>query len=422
MERRRSLPLYDCFIFNDEFDLLLTRLEILSPIAERFVLVESAHTFRGKPKPLHFARAKALCERADASPLSAKDYRLSRRLRPFIDRITHVEIKDMPDLDDPSQEASWKREAHQRNGMSVGLARCVRDHGSAALMSDVDEIPSPAALDDALKVGAPLPAVLSQRFFYYSLRCEKRKPWLGPVLATVGSAIAEGPQRLRDTRGSMRKVGDGGWHLSYFGSPERISCKIGSFAHQEYDRREFTDPSAIAARMSRGTDCYDRGSDEDMIVHDLMPEGIPEALWAYFPATRGGHIRSVFEGDSVSSGDGPDGGTNREGKDERRDDGVDEVERGEGRGFESACRRECSKAAEGSCPTIRGGCDERSDGSGLARAQMESRSREATVCAIVHLGDPSLWAEMERYLDNLESALVEVGESCDLYVSVGSSR
>ena len=47
--------IYDCFVFNDELELLEMRLMELYHIVDKFVLCEREHTFTGKPKPLHYA-------------------------------------------------------------------------------------------------------------------------------------------------------------------------------------------------------------------------------------------------------------------------------------------------------------------------------------------------------------------------------
>ena len=43
----------DCFIFNDELDLLEFRFEEHDSFVDLFILVESKKTFSGKPKPLY---------------------------------------------------------------------------------------------------------------------------------------------------------------------------------------------------------------------------------------------------------------------------------------------------------------------------------------------------------------------------------
>ncbi len=43
--------IYDCFLYYDEDMLLDIRLNTLSAVVDRFVIVESTHTFTGLPKP-----------------------------------------------------------------------------------------------------------------------------------------------------------------------------------------------------------------------------------------------------------------------------------------------------------------------------------------------------------------------------------
>ena len=46
--------IYDCFLYYDEDMLLEIRLNTLADVVDRFVIVESTHTFTGKKRPLHF--------------------------------------------------------------------------------------------------------------------------------------------------------------------------------------------------------------------------------------------------------------------------------------------------------------------------------------------------------------------------------
>ena len=42
--------IYDCFIFNNEIELLDLRLNILSPYVDKFIITEGDKTFSGIPK------------------------------------------------------------------------------------------------------------------------------------------------------------------------------------------------------------------------------------------------------------------------------------------------------------------------------------------------------------------------------------
>ena len=45
---------YDCFTFNNEYDVLKIRLNELSSVVDRFVVVEGTRTFSGINKKLTF--------------------------------------------------------------------------------------------------------------------------------------------------------------------------------------------------------------------------------------------------------------------------------------------------------------------------------------------------------------------------------
>ncbi len=65
--------IYDCFLFYDELLLLEVRLKTLADIVDKFVLVESTHTFSGHDKRLHYNMVK------DEPPLAA-----------YKDKIVHI--------------------------------------------------------------------------------------------------------------------------------------------------------------------------------------------------------------------------------------------------------------------------------------------------------------------------------------------
>jgi len=48
----------------------------------------------------------------------------------------------------------------------------------------------------------------------------------------------------------------GGWHFSYFGGPSRISNKIDSFSHQEYNTPKFKDQNYIYQKIKKGEDLF----------------------------------------------------------------------------------------------------------------------------------------------------------------------
>ncbi len=105
---------YDCFLFLNEFELLDIRLHEMDSVVDRFVIVESAETFRGNPKPLNF-------------PTQAD------RFSQFADKIIYIPLTEPLITDNP-----WVREAFQRNQIMRGLVDC--KDTDIVMISDVDEI------------------------------------------------------------------------------------------------------------------------------------------------------------------------------------------------------------------------------------------------------------------------------------------
>jgi hypothetical protein len=241
--------IYDCFIFFNELDLLEMRLKILDGYVDKFVLVEAATTFSGKPKPFHFGENK-------------------RRFYPYIDKVIHISLEDVP-----KSQNSWAIERFQRNKISQGLVKCSPD--DIILISDVDEIPNP----DVIKRYVPGSGinVLVQSLYYYYLnyRCATvgnglipwRKPnrWVSWSLAKI-CQFKDIKSDIETMRTSRRykynmmypRIMNGGWHFAYMGGIERIIEKLESFSHKEYDTDYFKDSSRIAKAIEENRDLYDR--------------------------------------------------------------------------------------------------------------------------------------------------------------------
>src|ERR1035437_8857546 len=111
--------IWDCFLFNNELDLLEYRFRLLDGHVDKFVVVEAARTFAGDPKPAFFAK--------NAS-----------RFADWPGKIRHV-VADLP-VEAPDV---WAREGAQR----LALRKVVEDAPNDTLLvvGDVDEVPRPEA-------------------------------------------------------------------------------------------------------------------------------------------------------------------------------------------------------------------------------------------------------------------------------------
>ncbi|ACJ01358.1 N-acetylglucosaminyltransferase [Rhodospirillum centenum] len=255
--------LIDCFIFFNELDVLEIRLRELAGVVDRFVLVEATHSFRGHPKDLVFAANRA-------------------RFAPYLDRITHVVVDDMPCDPDP-----WVNERFQRNAIARGL------HGAApddiVVVSDVDEIPRASVMAELR--GTPFKAAgLRMRLYYVRLNYQNLVGSASHAVWSVAQPFARfrSAQAARDLRPALDAADgalppghlvlpDAGWHFSYLGDKERILNKVRNFSHAEIDTAAL-EALDIDGLMRSGTDLLGRGG----MVWGVVPggHGLPDAVLA----------------------------------------------------------------------------------------------------------------------------------------------
>ncbi len=117
--------IYDCSSFFDELEVLEIRLHELSPIVDKFVIVEGSTTFSGVPRELVL---KKLIEEKNEV------------LAPFLDKIIYIPVEDIP-----NETAFFARETYIMNQISRGLKQCVAD--DIIILEYGDQIVSKATLE-----------------------------------------------------------------------------------------------------------------------------------------------------------------------------------------------------------------------------------------------------------------------------------
>lgn len=225
----------DAFTFFNELDLLELRLAELDGVVDRFVLVEAAQTFTGRPKPLIYHEQAARFERWQA------------KIRPVV--VTFPAY--LP--------SAWEREAYQRNSVAGGL-RGVPD-AALVLLSDVDEIPRAQAVRDAAAIaGDGFQIAFEQRHSLYHVNnvCWTMR-WHGTQMTTASHLRRVGGQVIRNRRNhAAYVVENGGWHFTGLGGAERLGEKIRSFSHTEVDTPAINNPDHLAACIAAGVDVSGR--------------------------------------------------------------------------------------------------------------------------------------------------------------------
>lgn len=225
----------DAILYNGEAALLRLRCQELAGHIDRLVIVEALETFQGTPKAQYLHPGLL----AEAARL------VGCEVRPII----------LPRLavgHNPAWPEAWQREFNQRNAVLLGLADLPDD--TVVLLSDADEIPSAHQVPPTMAHWEVLAFV--QDFYYYSWHTQVAGHWHGTRACTLKTLRGWGPQRVR-VSSTVRRAG-GGWHCSYFGSPEQIAAKLKSFAHSEYNRAPYTDEAYIAQCIDERRDLFGR--------------------------------------------------------------------------------------------------------------------------------------------------------------------
>lgn len=239
------MKIIDGFIFYNELQLLNYRLHLLYDVVDKFIIVESTHTFMGTPKPLYFKE---------------NDHLFTK----FNSKIVHIVVDNMPHVP-PKVEFNeqWNNEHYQRNCIQIGIQSLLPAPEDIILITDVDEIPDPRTLMTIKRGEIPISfAMLAMDLYFYNLNHRAPYRWCHPKVLSYReyTRLSLPCSKLRMTD-QLPCIMNGGWHLSYFGSPLFIQNKIKVFSHQEFNLEEHTNLSVIEQRMTSNLDLYNRGYD-----------------------------------------------------------------------------------------------------------------------------------------------------------------
>lgn len=269
--------IYDCFLYYDEDMLLDIRLNTLNDVVDRFVIVESTHTFTGKPKKLNFDISK---------------------FEKFKDKIIYVIFNERPIFkqEHPGQYDAWANEAATRNAIMRGL----KDAGDTdlILISDVDEIFKPEIIKEINP--KQLCTILHMPFYNYQFNLQVFNPDGSARQCRLPRATSmrnlrdhfdSKPETFRNIKKSglfddfiarnwfkfrSKVIKDAGWHFSWIMTPERISEKMSSISHTEYDLPHLNNKEHIIKSLIDGKDLWNR--DRNLVKQNLSDDKFPAYL------------------------------------------------------------------------------------------------------------------------------------------------
>lgn len=229
-------------------DMLHLHLEELYDTVDKFILVESTTTFVGNEKNLFFEMNKD-------------------RYTKYLDKIVHVVVDDTPKTNNP-----WVAEQFQRNAFVRGISQLELENTDLIIIGDVDEIPDIDTLTELSSKGLDRVISLEMDFYYYNFTCKNVDKWhSSKVIPYSIYKRYPYPDNLR--RSTCDPVKKGGWHLSYFGTPEFISNKLTNFSHQEFNNSMYNDIDKIKNKINEGCDLFGRcDSKFEQVAPDYLPK------------------------------------------------------------------------------------------------------------------------------------------------------
>lgn len=245
--------IYDCFTFFNELDLTELRLNIMSEIADKFVIVEGNKTHTGKDKPFIFEENKG-------------------RFSQFLDKIIYIKVDDFPSLNGSQVDTfgnKWLYENYQRDAIMRGLRDCKPD--DVIIISDCDEIPNPKVVK---KYKNGICSLIMWTFYYNMNTLNSTCPFskgskicrysdlIDPKQNIGNIEFAEYskyglPTYLRFCK--CKKLKNGGWHFSYLGDVKTIINKRQSIVEQQFNTQDNLSEEKIQEAISAGEDILGRG-------------------------------------------------------------------------------------------------------------------------------------------------------------------
>lgn len=236
--------IFDCFMFFNELDRLDLRLNELNDVVDYFVLVEGVKTFSGLPKQLFFDKNK-------------------HKFKKFLPKIKHIiydENKLPENINQISIESlprgntqAWINEVKQRNTIVRGIVDARPD--DVILISDVDEIPNKKKFNQLNNLSKNEVYSFELKLYYYYYNC--RVLGIMNSIKAILKQTMTTPHEIRYGK-ETKIIKNGGWHFSYLGAAAKISEKIKSFSHQEFNTEEITSPKKIIFNINNKLDIFNR--------------------------------------------------------------------------------------------------------------------------------------------------------------------
>jgi len=259
----------DAFTFLNEKELVELRIKYLNDLIDYFVIIEADVTHTGKPKNWNFPNI------------------LNKELKEYSHKIQYHKMK--LDLEKAEQEKSpnyvggirgrsWKAENMQRNYIKKACEKF--SSNDIIIISDMDEIPSREKVSfiKSCDFKTIAPVAFDQSLFHLNCKYLNLERWIGSIVVTKELIDKYEPQVFRDYKNRVSCFTNAGWSFSSFGGAKRVREKFEAFAHDEYNKNEYTNDDHIHKSAELGTDLFYRDIKKQKISKDFFPKDLLELM------------------------------------------------------------------------------------------------------------------------------------------------
>ena len=251
----------DCITFFDNNFIFDFRYNVMKNYVDKFVICESLYDHRNNKKGVNFDPDKKYIN----DP-----------------QILHI-VVEKPF---PKNTNAWQNQAIQRDYIIKKLN--FAEDNDFIFFSDPDEILNPEVLknfDLKKKYG-----IFLQRFFNYKFNIFNpyESPWEGTKVCKKKNlkSIDFMREKVRkknlrykfyrfDKEKNIQIFENAGWHFNNVMSPEKISKKLKTFAHNEFSSEEFSSVETIRNKINAKVDLFNRNEKYEVVRID---ESFPKYL------------------------------------------------------------------------------------------------------------------------------------------------
>jgi len=233
--------IFDCFLFFQEIDILLIRLDYLYDLVDKFIIVEAGESFAGKKKKFIFEKNKKIFEKyidkifyykindrhknynSIIEFLTKKNSRIHSKIKFFMDHHNYYEKDKIHHILD----------SYHRECIHIPLSKICNDD-DLIILSDVDEIPNRKIIKNIKDIKKPL--VCKQNEFKYFLNLYSNNNWLGSTIIKYYNLKSTSLNIIRRESSKFNIVFPGGYHFTSIGKEKDIINKIENWGHQEFNQ------------------------------------------------------------------------------------------------------------------------------------------------------------------------------------------